>query len=328
MRKIIAENFVFKGKFFVASKDINKIKDILIDFLQSEGFKQVKPFSFFHNYFSLTFCLQDLKISIPLGLKIKRYFGMISEMELKTLIHFKSLSTKRDEIPYEVNISMYMGKYKDLDGIIIEITSKPVIYIKIATQLIPEKIINKEEYSFVNVENTEFIRYVAKALHGLIIEEPKPLKLYVTTEIINNLEYFGFANTAKMIRNGKEKIELGNSDGLDDLRGAIEDFLYEIILKINETPYPLDQSEKNIQKLKNRGYINDDIKILIESILHKGIYRFLSNVRSHPRKEVDLFTSRLCFDATEDVINNLMERVIHYKLKTSNFSEEKEEQKN
>lgn len=315
-----AENFVFKGKFFINSKELEKIKNALIDLLRGEGYMYVSPISFFHNFLSMTFCLKLPEISTPISLRFKQLLGIKSKSETSTEVYFKQLAKTKDSVPSEIDISVYFGKINDTDGIIVEVVSKPVIWFKI-TQLLVAKQISQEEYSFVSVENKQFIEKISRALNGYFIENPKPLDAYISSEILEKLISFGFPKISEMIRKGKEKIELGNSSGLDELRGAIENFLYQFILKINEKPEPLDKPERNIQLIKNLRYIDDDIKRLIESILFKGVYSFLSNVVTHPRKEVDIFTSRLCFDITEDVFDYLIERIIKYKIRLSDIDE-------
>lgn len=312
-----AENFVFKGKFFVYSKELNKIKDVLTDFLQTENYQQISPISFFYNFFSLTFMRYTSQLSVPLNLRIKKYLGLISQNELAQELYFKSILRTRNDIPYEINVFTYLGKLRDTEGILIEVLSKPVVYYKITQLSLSPNSINKEEYSFISVENKTFIEKIAKALHGIIVDDPKPLNLYIETEIIEKLKSFDFGNVAEIMKKGKEKIELGNSDGLDDLRGVIENFLSDLISKLGGKPYPLHECEKNIQQLKKLGYIDENIERLIQFVLHKGVYVFLSNVKTHPRKDVDLFTSRLCFDLTENVIDNLIERTVRFKTKVS-----------
>jgi len=310
-----AENFVFKIKFFMNSKELNKIRDSLISFLQSEGYSYANPISSFYNFLSITFMLNTPPISTPFNLRLKRIFGFIDNQKLKQEIYFKTISKIRSDMPYEINIFIYLGKWKDFDGMIVEVLSKPVIYFKITQLLYSPNLVSSEEYSFISTENKIFLEKIAKAVHGYIIEAPKPLNFYIETEVTEKLKSFGFEKAAEIMRKGKEKIELGDSGGLDDLRGAIENFLYHLISKLGDEPFPLHESEKNISLLKNFGYIDENIERVIKKILHGGIYSFISNVKTHPRKDVDLFTSRLCFNIVEETFNYLIERVWRFKIK-------------
>jgi hypothetical protein len=176
-------------------------------------------------------------------------------------------------------------------------------------------LISEEEYSFIATENKLFLEKISKALNGYIIDDPKPLKLYIDSKVIEKLRYFGFEKVAEIMRNGKKKIELGDSSGLDDLRGAIENFLFFLTYKLGIDQYPLHKLEDNISSLKKSGYIDEGTERLIQSVLHKGVYIFISNEKTHQRKDVDLFTSRLCFNLVEVVFDYLIERIIRFNMK-------------
>jgi hypothetical protein len=312
-----AENFVFKIKFFAYSKNLEKIRKGLVTFLENEGYSYVNPISSLYNFLSMTFMLNTLSISPPITLKLKKIIGLLDDKRLKQEIYFQTISKLRDDVPYEINIFMYFGKWKESDGIIVEVISKPAIYFKITQLLYSPNLVSKEKYSFIDTENRIFLEKIAKAIHGYVIENPKPLNFYIENELIEKLKFFGFEKVAEILKKGKEKIELGDSSGLDELRGAIENFLHDIIIKLGATPNELHECEKNISLLKNLGFINEEIERLIRSVLYKGVYVFLSDVKTHHREDVDLFTSRLCFELSEVVFNYLIERVVRYKVKVS-----------
>lgn len=308
------ENYVFRGKFFLLTKELEGCKNFIVNFLNDEGFVKISRTMNLYEFFSMTFNRIPPKLTPSIGLRIKKTLGFINQEEFNIEKRFVELSRMRDELPFEVDVSFHIGKYKDMEGTFFELLSKPAIYFKIA-QLHFTKNISKEKYSFIKIENTSFITKFAKALHGIVIEEPMALKQYVTSEVIDKLNSYGFENVSKIIKDGKTKIELGDSSGLDDLRGAIDNFAHDIILKLDKKPFNLDDPERNIALLKSLGYLNNDIERMLLAILHKGVYVFLSNTKTHSRKDIDIFTSRLCFNVTETIFDDLIERVIHYKTK-------------
>ena len=215
-----------------------------------------------------------------------------------------------------MRIHLYTEKYKNILGVMVEVTSLPAMYFQVTQGISPYfNTLKEEEYSAIIFENSELIESIAKSIHGIIIEHPKPLLEYFKTEVIKKLESLEFKKVAKMLEESKAKIETGKiKEGLDDLRGCIENFLYELIFKIGNKPKPLDKPEKNIELLEKSGYISGEAKGRIKSILYNGIYCFLSD-KYHKREETDLFMARLCIGIVENIFDYLLERCIRYNIK-------------
>jgi len=313
------ENFVFKGKFFVYSKEIGYIRSTLTDFLYSEGFSLEGGHPLVYPFLSLVFIrFHPESSSAPLLLRVKKSLRLISDEEFRQELYFHSLLTTRDDVPFEVALDLYTGKFKGYEGTIIEVISKPAVYFKITQRNFSPNFISKEKYSFIKIENEHFIKRIVNAVGGYLTEEPKPLEVYIHSSTIEKLKSFRFEEVAKLLENGKKKVEIGNSDGLDDLRAAIEQFFRDLMIKLNEKAERADKWEKDLKQLNTLGYLDEDTERVIRSTLYNGVYSFLSNVRTHPpRKEVDLFTSRLLFNLTEDVFDYLIERIIKFKIKTN-----------
>ena len=106
-----AENFVFKIVFFVPSLDLYEVKDVLMDFLQNQGYQYVAP-TLSLPYFYMSFRIQIPQSSIPISLKIKRFLKIIDEKELISKAHLKYLRKLRNDIPFKIDVFIYRGKWK------------------------------------------------------------------------------------------------------------------------------------------------------------------------------------------------------------------------
>ena len=314
-----AQNYIFKGQFFVPIKDYFAVQNAIEKFLFSKGFRRVDLAPHIQNFGSISFD-NDYMMNPPISSfsKFLKSLGFITDEGMKWEAYKKRLKTMRMELPRTIDVTVYPMKRNEVEGILVEILCKPAIYF-LKSQLSQNLFVSKDNYSFIFAENTEFIKNLARGIGGTIADEPKPLDIFVETKTTEQLESLGFKNIAKMLKDGRQKIETGDSGGLDDLRGAIENFFYAVVQRLGETPKSLDKLEENIQAIKKLGYFDENIDRLIKQIMQKGgVYTFLSNVKTHPRKDVDLFTSRVCFDTAEIIMQYVLDRVILYKISTEN----------
>jgi len=309
---MLAENFVVKGTFFQAKlkdEDIkisfDRLKNMLIENLRSKGYVYDGPISFMYNYLEMNFTL-----IIPDEKK-----SLFKKRLDSSVIYFKNLKTTRNDVPWIVKIYLYYGKFRENEGIFIEITSEPAIFYKIV-QIKSDIPVDEKEYSFIVYTNKEFVEGIAKSLACVSVKDPKPLMEYIKTEVSEKLKSFNFDKIANLIENGRREIELGRTPyGLDDLRAAIENFLFEIIKRLEENPHPLDKPEKNIELLESIGYLDGKTKGLIIKMLYNGIYIILSDKTIHKREPVNLFDARLYFNLTEQTFDYLLEKILRYKIK-------------
>ncbi len=310
--KMLAENFVVKGTFFQAKPEaedfkssLDRIKSMLIESLRSKGYKYFGPVSSLYKYLEMEF-----RRWIP---SEKKSFLKRRPDPSKT--YFKALENTRNDSPWTIRVYLYYGKFKGSEGVFIEITSEPAIFYKI-TQLQPDITIREEEYSYIVYTNKEFVGGVAKSLACVSVKEPKTLVEYIKTEVSEKLKTFNFGRIADLMENGRKQIELGKTQyGLGDLRAATENFLFELINKLGEKPYPLDKPEKNIELLGSMGYLDEKPKGLITKTLYNGIYKILSDKTTHRRESVNLFDARLYFNLTEQIFDYLLDKIMKYKIK-------------
>jgi len=316
-----AENFVVKGKFIVIIPDnieprklLSNLNDIIIENLLSKGYRYNGPISFMYNYFELEFWLNQT-LEMPLRYKLLKLFD---ENKYKTECYLKDLGRKREDIPWRIKIYLYQRKFKGKNGIILEIISEPVIFYQIV-QLGRSPNISRNKYSYIIYTNREFVEGIAKSIHAITIENPKPLSQYIKTNISTKLKEFGFLEESKLIEKGRRRIEIGDiENGLLDLRNAMERFFFNIVRKTGYEPAHKYKIKNNIEKLENLGYLSGEIKGFIIRMTD-CLYSILSEQPAHARepvkKQYNLFDARLFFDMVENLFDYLIEKIIRYNIR-------------
>ncbi|MGV9141953.1 MAG: hypothetical protein ACOC1X_03350 [Promethearchaeota archaeon] len=330
-----AENFVVKGRFFVPlPKDEEKsgysttrfiidIKNMVIENLTSKGYLYSGPASIVYNYFELEFrMIYYSKLSIT-----DRLFRFVNPEKKQAENYFKNLGESRDDIPWKVRVYLYMGNHKGFQGIFLDIISESAIFYKIV-QLGKNPDIGKQKYKYVIYTNKGLVESVAKSIHSLTIDDPMPLLHFISTNVCNKLQEFGFVDESKLIEKGKGRIETGNiEDGLIDLRVALETFFHNIVKNNTELkPAPQDKIRANIEKLEKSGYLTGDVKGLLIKLAYNSLYIILSDQPTHKREPIkeqcNLFDARLFFELSENIIDYLLERVVRYNVKHTNVSQD------
>ncbi len=306
---------IVRGKFIVPCKKenslemINKVKDGIIAFLKGEGYEYSGPTMPFYNFLSIHFTLyKPGKLSLFDRLKSKE------EQELKK--YFNGLKTTRNDTPFRIIVNLYFGKYKEIEGIIVEVISQPALYFKITQGIFSLNYnLTETERSAIIFENTQFIKRISHAFHGYIIEEPKPLSILFKTKVIEKLQQFGYKKIRSLLEEAKRKMETGRrKEAIDDLRGVIENFLYQLVENVGITPKRRDQPEKNIELLWKEGYLTNELKGLFTSVLIRKVYGEISD-KHHRREDADLFTLRIWYSLIESCIDSLLEVVHHFGIK-------------
>jgi hypothetical protein len=309
---VLAENFVVKGTFFrpkSPNEDLEKFFDsmrtMLIEYFISEGFEYKGPISFVYRHLAISF-----ERWIPP--EKKSFFKIGKQFEKR---YFKQLNSARDDFPWKIRVHLYPGKFKDSDGIFVEIISEPAIFYKIV-QMGRKAPTAEKEYSFIVYTNKVFVDGVAKSIGCIAVKEPKPLAEFIKTEVSEKLRTFEFNKIASLIEKGRGEVELGRTEyGLGDLRASIENFFFELVKKLGGTPHPLDKPEKNMELLESMGYLDGKTKGLMISTLYNQIYKILSDKTIHKREPVNLFDARLYFSLTEQIFDYSLEKIMRYKIK-------------
>lgn len=299
-----AESFITKGIFF-AKADKNVLKYLINGNLRSKGFILGEPNPRFYPYLEMNFNLEirDNPSLMEKIFKIKKNYRKK---------YFKRLKECRNDFPWTVRVYIHPGKFEEEEGCYIEIISEPSIFYKII-QLNRRINICEEDYSFIIYTNQQFINGIASSLNFIVIKNPSVLSQYINNYCIEELKNFKFDKIAKLLEEGRKKLE-GGGNAIGDLIGIIENFLEELIKRIGERPKGLHNPEKNIQKLKDSGFLED----YMEGSLMKGIYNAVYlplKDKDHKKEQIDLFNLKLFYGVIENYILYLIERILKFRIK-------------
>ncbi|OGM02908.1 hypothetical protein A3K72_03655 [Candidatus Woesearchaeota archaeon RBG_13_36_6] len=260
----------------------------------------------------MNFCLKSSK-ETPFFLKIKGFFGMISEREIQVENYFSSLKTTRDEMPFKIDISITSEEFSGEERLIMNIRSEPAVLFKMR-QLSSKPPLDEFKCNDVIDNNKQFVNEIMIGLGGVIIEKPKAIAEYIKTPIIEKLEGNKFNKVANLLKNGRSKIERGGDDipdGLTDLRSALEIFIKNLVERIGKEPRAQNKLRENLKILEEEGYVDKKIGELISNILNTWLWRYLSDKPVHKREKINLTEARFLFSIVEESINFLLNKVLY-----------------
>ena len=316
------KNLIVKGKFFrwvsegqtdpkKISQEMDNIKSVFVTYFENAGYYQKSLYSELYNYANFEFELNNIFIPPENAASNK---GLLKFFKFKKEVtYFEKLRNLTPGAPTRINLNIIPGLYKDQSVIFIEVISEPAI-IRQYQQLQIRRSLNQDDIDLIIYENEQSIERFRKACLLTTIDQPSPLGSFFKTEITEKLKIFGFEEISKLLDNGREDIEKGNTeDGLVDLRTAIERFFVMIIESKGQKAAPQKDVNKNIDKLQGFGYIDEQSQELLIKLCYNGLYTTLSQV-THDRVSRDLFDSRFQFNIAEQIFDYVLERVIKFKL--------------
>ena len=313
---VVVENLIVKGKYFFPAKreQVTKLKDVLQEYLAKKMYQPEDLGSLFFRdrFLTANYRLSFGKFEIPWRYRWRKSLGFLSDEKIQTKLYFEKLAKTRMEIPFEIKISLSFQKISEAEGIVIEVISKPAVYYQI-TQLNKSLHLDKTDYSLIKYENTEFIKELMASIQARCLSEPNTLSSYIQTEISQKLLLHKFDKIAKLWDSGQKKLEIGEN-AVGDLIGVIENFLVELVKRINIKPAGLHEPEKNISKLKNAGFLSEKTEGTIKSSLFHSVYRKLKDI-DHKKEEIEYFDLVLYYGITESIIDYLLDKVIKYKIR-------------
>jgi len=322
---VLVENIVVKGKYFfpIGFDKIHDLKKTIQEYLAKKMYEpeDIRTIFFQDRFLTANFRLSFGRFDVPWNLKLKRDLGLITDEQIQTKLYFEKLASKRLDVPFKIKFMLYPQKMNNVDGIIIDVTSIPAAYYHIS-QMNRNLYLDKSDYSRIKYENTEFIKEIMAAIHARTISEPALMSAYIKNELSEKLSAYNFTKIAKLLGDGKQKLELGEN-AVPDLLGVIENFLVELLTRIGVQPAGLHEPEKNITKLKTAGFLNYMTEGTLQSALFHSVYRKLKNV-DHKKESMDYFDVMLYFGITESIIDYLLDRVVKYKIKSAAVSQAKE----
>lgn len=314
------ENLITKGKYFVpVNQDkLGALKDTLQNYLAKKNYSPaegVRSFFFQDNFLASNFQLDFNRPRINGFTSLKKNLSLIGDDEIYTQHYFSELAKKRKEIPFHIKILLSIQKIGEREGIVVEIMTKPVAYFLI-TQLNKKLHFDKNEFSLIKIENSDFIKELMGAIGAVCLEEPVLLSsAYQPASISMKLTSFGFSKVSKLLDAGRNKIEVGEP-AIGELLGVIELFLHGLVERLGEKPFALHQPEKNITKLKSLGYLSNQTEGTIQSSIYHAIYRKLKDA-DHKKEDLNYFDLSLYFGITESVIDFLIDVTLKYKIKVN-----------
>jgi hypothetical protein len=326
---VMVENIIVKGKYFFPAKpdQIINLKRTLQEYLVKKNFMPEDMITALpqDRFLTANYKFSFGELGHSMGLKLKRHMHFISDEDANTKTYFKKLAAIRKEIPFKVKICLCVATLQNVEGIGIEITSIPVAYYHL-TQINNKLHLSKEDYGKIKYENTEIIKELMASIHAQTVSEPNLLSEYIRSEILEKLISYKFNKISELLENGKKKLELGEN-ATSDIIGVIENFLFELVERINIKPAGRDNPGKNISKLKTAGFLTDRTEGIIQSSLFNSVYGKLKDV-DHKKENIDYFDQKLYFGITESIIDYLLDRVVKYRIKyTTIKSDEKQEMK-
>jgi len=307
------ENLIVSGKGFfeleVKNENVSYLQKIINEYMNNANYISTSLRNAYLNKFlTLTYQYSLSDKNLPVTTEIKKGLGLLNEDEYYQKKVFKSLEYGRNEYPFEVDFEINAGSYNNKKGFIILISSQPVFLYKVRVLGYPYKI-NEFTYNDILTSNKNFIRKSITALGGVIIESPKAIAEYHETSTMERLKNIKFNKVASILKEGELKIKRGDTtDGLTDIRESINLFISNLLEKINEKPS--NKIHDDLNKLKELGYIDHWMYELIENILYKWLYAYLSAKPVHKREKINYDDSMFIFHFTELLMEYLLDKVV------------------
>ncbi|KPV61927.1 MAG: hypothetical protein AOA66_1600 [Candidatus Bathyarchaeota archaeon BA2] len=239
---------------------------------------------------------------------MKKALGVIDEDEVYWQRFSKSLRRTRDDVPFKVTFSIIPSKLQDKEGFITTIRSEPVILFKMRN-LGMRLSLDEFDYSNIIENSKQFINEIMLGIGAKVLEKAKAIAEYTKTPTLEKLEKFGFKKIASLLRQGKIKIERGDTeDGLTNLREALRDFVSEAVrIRGGE---PKSSITKDLDVLKELGYIDKWMYEVTHDFLYKWIYRYLSAKPVHRRERINFDDAKFLFSVSEEIMSYLLEKII------------------
>jgi hypothetical protein len=312
-----AENLILEGKYFVAGKSdvdsANTIKKLITQIMNYRSYyskNEPNPFNP-SKYLSITFDLDLPQISSHFKDRCKKNFGIITKAALNWEKYQKSLKSIRDDVPLTVSFNLLLESQNLQTGITIIVRSEPAIIVKMRTLGRRPKI-DDFDYSTIIDTGKQFIKEVMTSFTATEIEEPKTLNQVVFTPTLEKLDKYGFTAVTNLMKEGQGKIQKGNTeDGLTDIREAISLFVVELVKRTGKKPIGgIGSISKNLDLLKELGYLDHWTHDLVNRNLNDWIYRYLSAKSVHGREKISSDDAEFVYRLTEEVLSYLSEKIV------------------
>lgn len=305
------ENLIVEGKCFFPldnPQEYNKINNMISDFLRHRLYIPETATNFIGDRFlsmSFLYNFERMDIKIPLFTKIAMLLGL----EKRHKIYETKLGNTREDLPYHIIFYMNHHTINNQKGFLLHIRSEPVLLFQMR-QLGYKSDLDDFRYSDIIETNKQFINQIMYGTGGVIIEKPKVIAEIIHTPFIEILKNLGYSKIAELLKQGNIKLERGDiEDGLTDLRGALQQFIEEMVKKINQEP--ANNFPSNLDILKKYEYIDAHLYSVIRETLYEWMYRYLSDKPVHKREKININDAKLFFSMSEVLMNYLIEKVVY-----------------
>jgi len=316
-----AENLVVQGKCFFPGKmelkTIQGLKNLISTYMAKKHFQPDDFTNIFEpdKYLSMNYTSQ-VPLHPYLSLRIKKFLGLTGQAEFKSAQYFHSLIKYRDDLPFNVTVSIIPGKAFKRNGFIIAVRSEPTLFQKIC-QLgwNPNFIFSGPSglftYSKVIEKNVQFIEEFFFGIGARVLEAPKAKNEYEfepsPTPTIEEMEKAGFADIATIIKGGRAKIERGDiEDGITDLRASLEQFARSIVKRVGKKP--AGSIKANLKTLSEMGYFDDKFIKLVSIILDNWLHKVV-----HDRYKMKYLDAKFLYSLIEDFEYFLLQKIVYRK---------------
>lgn len=309
------DNLIYEGTGFVyigGDAALYSLRTAIISIMSKRYFEEMgNPFQgtlFTTMEFFTSFRPDDFA---TIKTKLKRKFRLISEGQYAKEAHYSYLKQRIPWLPHDIEISLRAGKFRDRSGLIVHIVVKPSLYFQcIQLGWLPERLL-PTNYEKARDECNRFIIDMFETLGAEIADKPHP-RTQPVGSISEKLLKIKCDTVAKLLERAKRKIDTNDPSGIDDLRGAIEHLLFELVKKTGKTPERLDKPEKNLNILKEAGIISTKYYEFIKPILIGRIYAYLSESWVHSREETNFeqATAIACLNVTESIFTEFINILI------------------
>ena len=312
------ENLIFEGTCFAKLKldveEISKLKEVITKFMNKQNYiASDQPIFFQDNFLTMEFSILTYEKDVKLKIKIKRALGLLSKDQYKMEKYACKLESTRDDLPFKVYFLISRRKMEGVEGFLIKIRTEPVKLYCIR-QLGHSTKISDIQYENIAVTNKHFIEQIMAGLWVTAIDEPKAIKKFVKTPLIEKLERLEFHKIVELLKRGQTNLEKGGEgiiDGLTDLRSALEKFVYQLVEKTGEKPYSQQKLGQNLKTLEEKKGLSKEMGKYISKTLDNWLYQLLSDKPVHNRENINITDAKFLFLITEDCMEYMLNKVLY-----------------
>ncbi|NQU98631.1 hypothetical protein HQ533_04130 [Candidatus Woesearchaeota archaeon] len=323
-----AQNLIIEGDCFIGlekvsekevlglKRNIDKYFSNLSYVNETRAVPFLLPDEYHDKFLSMTFIHN---VSFPKLTKfqnIKLDYGFLKRDELFHSEYFKKLKSTRVDWPWEINVLLSLSKYEDKPGIMITIRTKPVLFFRLNQKAakISEKPIDEFEYTSIIETNKEFIIQFMKALNTSVVKSPDVLVDYTKEQFESSISYllkeYEFEKVDTILNEGFTKLKQGKvKDSLDELRSAVEIFIYEVTKRKCDKVEVQSKIKSNLSYLKDNHLIDEKIFGFFQSTII-SLWSTSSDRVSHKREHFNISEGVLLFDTTKTCFEYLIKKCI------------------